>query len=124
MLWRELDGAVAQAKDRFPPTSLLFIQLGSNDLTEIKSVDLVNNITSAILRIELLFTNAKVVRSETLMRRYWHNALELEFLSAQYTMEDPKNHMVFEPRLLLWDGGFPLELLWGFKRVLLVVPID
>jgi hypothetical protein len=50
--------------------------------------------------------------------------LELEFLSAQYTMEDPKNHMVFEPRLLLWDGGFPLELLWGFKRVLLVVPID
>jgi hypothetical protein len=74
MLWRELDGAVAQAKDRFPPTSLLFIQLGSNDLTEIKSVDLVNNITSAILRIELLFTNAKVVRSETLMRRYWHNA--------------------------------------------------
>ena len=74
MLWRELGGAVVQAKDRFPPPSLLLFQLGSNDLTEIKSVDLVNNITSAILRIELLFTNAKVVRSETLMRRYWHNA--------------------------------------------------
>jgi hypothetical protein len=26
--------------------------------------------------------------------------------------------------LLLWGGGFPLELLWGFKGVLLVVPID
>jgi hypothetical protein len=27
------------------------------------------------------------------------------------------------PRLLLWGGGFPLELLWGFKGVPLVVPI-
>jgi hypothetical protein len=74
MLWRELGGAVAQAKDRFPPPSLLLIQLGSNDLTEIKRVDLVNNITSDILRIKLLFPNAKVVWSEILMRRYWHNA--------------------------------------------------
>jgi len=74
MLWKEISGAVAQAKDRFPPPSLLLIQLGSNDLTEIKSVDLVNNITSDILRIKLLFPNAKVVWSEILMRRYWHNA--------------------------------------------------
>ena len=64
MLWRELGGAVAQAKDQFPPPSLLLIQLGSNDLTEIKSVDLVNNITSDMLRIKLLFPNAKVVWSE------------------------------------------------------------
>ena len=28
------------------------------------------------------------------------------------------------PRLLLWGGEFPLELFWGFKGVLLVVPID
>ena len=74
MLWRELGVAVAQAKDRFPPQSLLLIQLGSNDLTEIESFDLVNNITSDILRIKLLFPNAKVVWSEILMRRYWHNA--------------------------------------------------
>jgi lysophospholipase L1-like esterase len=52
MLWREFGGAMAQAKDQFPPPSLLLIQLGSNDLTEIKSVDLVNNITSDILRIK------------------------------------------------------------------------
>jgi len=71
MLWSELSGAVAQAKDRFPPPSLLLIQLGSNDLTEIKSV---NNITSDILRIKWLFPNANVVCSEILMRRYWHNA--------------------------------------------------
>ena len=74
MLWREVGGAVAQAKDRFPPPSLLLIQVGSNDLTEIKSVDLVDNITIDILRIKLLFPNAKVVWSEILMRRYWHNA--------------------------------------------------
>ena len=74
MLWREVGGAVAQAKDRFPPPSLLLIQVGSNDLTEIKSVDLVDDITSDILRIKLLFPNAKVVWSEILMRRYWHNA--------------------------------------------------
>jgi non-ribosomal peptide synthetase component E (peptide arylation enzyme) len=49
---------VAQAKDRFPPPSLLLIQVGSNNLTEIKSVDLVDNITSDILRIKLLFPNA------------------------------------------------------------------
>jgi hypothetical protein len=58
MLWRELGGVVSQAKDRFPPPSMLLIQLGSKDLTEIKSVDLVNNITSDILRIKLLFPNA------------------------------------------------------------------
>ena len=63
MLWRELDGTVAQAKYRFLPPSLLLIQLGSNDLTEIESFDLVNNITSDILRIKLLFPNAKVVWS-------------------------------------------------------------
>ena len=74
MLWKELCGTVAHAKDRFPPPSLLLIQLGSNDLTEIKTVELVNNITSDILRIKLLFPNAKVVWSEILMRRYWHNA--------------------------------------------------
>ena len=74
MLWRELGGTVAQAKDRFHPPSLLLIQPGSNDLTEIKSVDCVNNITSDILRFKLLFPNAKVVWSEILMRRYWHNA--------------------------------------------------
>jgi hypothetical protein len=45
MLWRVVGGAVAQAKDRFPPPSLLLIQVGSNNLTEIKSVDLVDNIT-------------------------------------------------------------------------------
>jgi lysophospholipase L1-like esterase len=54
----------------------LLIQLGSNDLTEIKTVELVNNITSDILRIKLLFPNAKVVWNEILMRRYWHNAIE------------------------------------------------
>jgi hypothetical protein len=58
MLWRELGGVVPQAKDRFPPPSLLLIQLDSKDLTEIKSVDLVNNIISDILRIKLLFPNA------------------------------------------------------------------
>ena len=65
---------MAQAKDRFPPPSLLLIQVGSNNLTEIKSVDLVDNITSDILRIKLLFSNAEVIWSEILMRRYWLNA--------------------------------------------------
>jgi hypothetical protein len=51
MLWKELSGTVSHAKDRFPPPSLLLIQLGSNDLTEIKTVELVNNITSDSLRI-------------------------------------------------------------------------
>jgi hypothetical protein len=74
MLWREVGGALSQAKDRFPPPSLLLIQVGSNDLTEIKSVDLVDNITSDILRIKLLFPNAEVVWSEILMKRYWLNA--------------------------------------------------
>ena len=65
---------MSHAKDRFPPPSLLLIQLGSNDLTEIKTVELVNNITSDSLRIKLLFPNAEVIWSEILMRRYWHNA--------------------------------------------------
>jgi lysophospholipase L1-like esterase len=74
MLWKELSGTVTHAKDRFPPPSLLLIQLGSNDLTEIKTAELVNNITSDILRIKLLFSNAEVIWSEILMRRYWLNA--------------------------------------------------
>jgi hypothetical protein len=57
----KLGGAVVQAKDRFPPPSLLLFQLGSNDLTEIKSVDRVNNITSDILRFKLLFPNALAI---------------------------------------------------------------
>jgi lysophospholipase L1-like esterase len=69
MLWRKLGGAVAQAKDQFPPPSLLLIQLGSNDLTEIKSVDLVNNITSDMLRIKYngSDTSYKLTRSSPLV---------------------------------------------------------
>ena len=59
---------------KFPPPAMLLIQLGSNDLTSIKSFDLISDIVRDILRIKLLLSNTKVVLSNVLMRRYWHGA--------------------------------------------------
>lgn len=53
---------------------MLLVQLESNDLTSIKSFDLISDIVRDILRITLLLSNTKVVLSNVLMRRYWHGA--------------------------------------------------
>lgn len=49
MSWRELGNTLAQSiQGRFPLPSLLLIELGCNDLTEINSIDLVNDIANHI----------------------------------------------------------------------------
>ena len=61
-------------KQTFHPPAILLVQLGSNDLTSIKSFDLISDIVRDILRIKLLLSNTKVVLNNVLMRRYWHGA--------------------------------------------------
>lgn len=77
MLWKELNAAVAKAINKSPPSPLpamLLNQLGSNELTNIKAVDLTRDIGRDILRIKLLLPNIKVVWSNILMCIYWHSA--------------------------------------------------
>jgi hypothetical protein len=42
MHWKELNDTVARALDRFPPPAYTIIHCGSNDLTEVKTADLIH----------------------------------------------------------------------------------
>jgi hypothetical protein len=74
MHWKELNDTVARALDRFPPPAYMIIHCGSNDLTEVKTADLIHDISADIIRFKLLLPNTKIVWSDILMRRYWHKA--------------------------------------------------
>ncbi|CAC5425160.1 unnamed protein product [Mytilus coruscus] len=74
MLWNELNATVSHAVANFSPPVMIIIQLGSNDLTKVKTIELIQNIERDILRLQLLLPNTRIVWSEMLMRRYWHGA--------------------------------------------------
>jgi len=74
MVWSELSATVSRAMRDFPPPAMILIHLGSNDIGSIKTFNLIENIETDILRLKLLFPNCRIIWSELLMRRYWHNA--------------------------------------------------
>lgn len=74
MVFKELVPKVEELIKSLPPPCLLILQIGSNDLGTIKSKDLVEDIKTDLLRIMLLLPSTKILWSEMLMRRYWHNA--------------------------------------------------
>ena len=51
------------------------IQLGSNDLGSVTSVNLIHNIEIDLLRLHMLLPQTKIIWSEILQRRYWHTAI-------------------------------------------------
>jgi lysophospholipase L1-like esterase len=53
-----------------PLPQILIIQLGSNDLGIVKGKELIE----IILRLRTLYPGLKLIWSEILQRRYWHNA--------------------------------------------------
>ena len=53
-----------------PLPQILIIQLGSNDLGIVKGKELIE----LILRLRTLYPGLKLIWSEILQRRYWHNA--------------------------------------------------
>ena len=52
----------------------LIIQLGSNDLGIVKGKELIELIRCDILHLWTLYPDLKLIWSEILQRRYWHNA--------------------------------------------------
>jgi hypothetical protein len=74
MVWSELTATVSRAMRGVPPPAMILIHLGSNDIGTIKTFNLIENIETDILRLKLLFPNCRIIWSELLMRRYWHNA--------------------------------------------------
>ncbi|CAG2238307.1 unnamed protein product [Mytilus edulis] len=57
-----------------PLPSFLVIQLGSNDLGISTSEKLFSDIECDLLRLHALYPALKIIWSDILMRRYWHNA--------------------------------------------------
>ena len=70
----ELSATVSRAMRDVPPPTMILIYLGSNDIGTIKTFNLIENIETDILRLKLLFPNCRIIWSELLLRRYWHNA--------------------------------------------------
>ena len=76
MLWNDFNAKVSHAVDKFSPPAMIIIQLGSNDLVKVKTLELIQNIERDILRLHLLLPNTRIVWSEMLIRRYWHGATD------------------------------------------------
>ncbi|CAG2209864.1 unnamed protein product [Mytilus edulis] len=76
MLWNDFNAKVLHAVEKFSPPAMIVIQLGSNDLVKVKTLELIQNIERDILRLHLLLPNTRIVWSEMLMRRYWHGATD------------------------------------------------
>lgn len=76
MKWEELIPKIEQNIASLPPPTILVIQLGSNDLGIKKSFELIDDIKTDLLRIMMLLPDTKIVWSDILMRRYWHNAVD------------------------------------------------
>jgi hypothetical protein len=60
MHWKEINDTVARALDNFPLPAYRIIHCGSNDLTEVKTADLIHDISADIIRFKLLLPNTKI----------------------------------------------------------------
>ena len=74
MVWSVLSTTISRAMRDVPPPAMILIHLGSNDLGTIKTFNLIENIEIDIFRLKLLLPNCRIIWTELLMRRHWHNA--------------------------------------------------
>ena len=74
MKWGELIPSIKRELLSYSIPDVLLIQLGSNDIGEIKGKELIELVRLDILCLRTLFPNLKIVWSEILPRRYWHVA--------------------------------------------------
>ncbi|CAG2204608.1 unnamed protein product [Mytilus edulis] len=74
MKWGDLNRVFEQRLLNRPLPSFLVIQLGSNDLGILTSEKLFSDIECDLLRLHALYPALKIIWSDILMRRYWHNA--------------------------------------------------
>ncbi|CAG2231890.1 unnamed protein product [Mytilus edulis] len=74
MKWGDLNRVFEQRLLNRPLPSFLVIQLGSNDLGISTSEKLFSDIECDLLRLHALYPALKIIWSDILMRRYWHNA--------------------------------------------------
>ncbi|XP_063401013.1 uncharacterized protein LOC134685303 isoform X2 [Mytilus trossulus] len=74
MKWGDLNRVFEQRLINRPLPSFLVIQLGSNDLGILTSEKLFSDIECDLLRLHALYPALKIIWSDILMRRYWHNA--------------------------------------------------
>lgn len=75
MRWEQLTNFVEKKLADSPPPNYMVIHLGSNDLTNLKTKDLICNIECSILRLRTLYPQIKLIWSDILQRCYWHGAL-------------------------------------------------
>ncbi|XP_063397183.1 uncharacterized protein LOC134681477 [Mytilus trossulus] len=74
MKWGDLNRVFEQRLLNRPLPSFLVIQLGSNDLGILTSEKLFSDRECDLLRLHALYPALKIIWSDILMRRYWHNA--------------------------------------------------
>lgn len=72
--WEGLIPMIEKSLLTQPLPQILIIQLGSNDLGIVKGKELIELIRCDILRLRTLYPDLKLIWSEILQRRYWHNA--------------------------------------------------
>ena len=74
MSWHQFDATIETQLKPHPPLDYLLIQLGGNDLVQVKSIDLINDITCSLLRLRLLCPNLVIIWSDILPRLFWYGA--------------------------------------------------
>lgn len=76
MKWGDLDDRTVSLLRTRPPPDILVIQLGSNDLTTKKSLDLIHDMECSFHKFNNILQKTTLVWSMMLPRCYWHTALK------------------------------------------------
>lgn len=74
MRWKGFNGETDYILSKHPNPEFIIIQLGSNDLCKTTSWKLFSEIECDILRLRVRVPATKIIWSDMLMRRYWHEA--------------------------------------------------
>ena len=74
MEWSHFDSFIEREIGKETAPNYILVQLGSNDLVNVKSKELIESINCSFLRLSLLAPNTTIIWSDILPRAYWHGA--------------------------------------------------
>jgi len=74
MPWQDFDRTIQERLKTKTPPNFVIVQLGSNDIMKVKSLELINNIQCSMLMLKALCPNTRIIWSDMLPRIYWHGA--------------------------------------------------
>lgn len=75
MKWADFDSKFEMETKQRPVPNYVLVHLGANDLVNVNTKELIENIKSSFLRIKALTPSVDIIWSDMLPRLYWYGTL-------------------------------------------------